>query len=139
MCSTLRYILNYRYASGQFCYCLHVYCAIICSTPQELHVLQAQSAAPCSIVTLPRKCTYCRLRAQHRFLLLHSPGTARTAVSERSTLFYCYTPQELHVLQAQSAAPCSIVTLRRNCTYRRLRAQHRVLLLHSPGTAYTAA
>ena len=79
MCSALRCILNYRYASGQFCYCRHAYCAIICYTPQELHVLQAESAEPCSIVTLPRNCTYCRLRAQHRVLLLHSPGTARTA------------------------------------------------------------
>jgi len=109
-----------------------------CYTPQELLVLQAQNAATCSIVTLPRNCTYCKLRAQHRVLLLHSPGTARTAVSERSTVFYCYTPQELHVLQSQSAAPCSIVTLLRNCTYCSLRTQHRVQLLHSPGTARTA-
>jgi len=109
-----------------------------CYTPQELHVLQSQSAAPCSIVTLPRNCTYCRLRAQHRVLLFHSPGTARTAVSERSTMFYCYTPQELHVMQSQSAAPCSIVTHPRNCTYCSLRAQHHVVLLHSSGTAPTA-
>jgi len=111
---------------------------VYCYTAQELHVLQSQSAAPCSIVTLPRNCTYCSLRAQHRVLLLHSPGTARTAVSERSTVFYCYTPQELHVLQAESAAPCSIYTLLRNCTYCNLRAQHAVQILHSPGTARTA-
>jgi len=107
-------------------------------TPQELHVLQSERAAPCSIVTLPRNCTYCRLRAQHRVLLLHSPGTARTAVSEGSTVFYCFTPQELHVLESQSEAPCSILTLPRNCTYCSLKAHHRVLLLHTPGTARTA-
>jgi len=107
-------------------------------TPQELHILQSESAAPCSIVTFPRNCTYCRLRAKHNLLFLHSPGTARTAGCERSTVFYCYIPQELHVLQAESAAPSSIVTLPRNCTYCRLRTQHRVLLLHSPGTALTA-
>jgi len=148
-----------------------------CYTHQELHVLQAQNEAPCSIVILPRNCTYCSLRTQHRVLLIHSPGTAptgvsepstmfycytsqeqhvqqsesaapcsiftlqrtaRTAVSERSTVFYCYTPQELNILQSENAAPCSIVTLPKNCTYCRLRAQHRVLLLHSPRNARTA-
>ena len=109
-----------------------------CYTPQELHLLQSQSPAPCSIFTLPRNCTYCRLSAQHCVLLLHSPGTAHTAVSERITVFYCYTTQELQVLHAESAVPCSIFSLPRNCTYCRLRAQHRVLLLHFPGTARTA-
>jgi len=101
-----------------------------CYTPQELHVLQSENAAPCSIVTLPSNCTYCSLRAQHLVLLLHSPGTARTAVSERSTVFYFYTPLELHVLQSQNAAPYSIFTLPWNCTYCSLRSQHPVLQHH---------
>ena len=107
----------------------------VCYTPHEIHVLQAKSAAPCSIITLPRNCTYCSLREQHRVLFLYSPGTAHTAVSERSTVFYSYTPKKMHVLQDQSAAPCSIFTLPRNYTYCILRAQHRVLLLTSPATA----
>jgi len=109
-----------------------------CYNPQQLHVLESESAAPCSIVTLPKNCTYCRLRSQHRVLLLHSSGTAHTAVSERSTVFYLYSPQKLHVLQTESAAPCSIVTLPSISTYYSLRAQHRVLFLHSVGTARTA-
>jgi len=109
-----------------------------CYTPQEMHVLHSESAAPCSIVTIPRNCTYCSLRAQYRVLLLHSPGNTRSAVSERSTVFYCYSPQELHVLQAESAATCSKFTIPKNCTYCSLRTQHRVILLHSPGIARTA-
>jgi len=107
-------------------------------TSQERHVLQADNTAPSSIVTLSRNCTYCSLRAQHRVLLLHSPGTARTAGSEHKNVFYCYTPQELHVEQSESAGPCSIVILPRNYTYSRLRGQHRVLLLHFTGTARSA-
>jgi len=60
MCSALRYILNYRYDSGYF-------------FTVDMFIVR-------SFVTLHRNCTYCSLRAQHRVVLLHSPGTARTAV-----------------------------------------------------------